>query len=60
VSDYESVIDIIFGRWKSQITYVGVKLGIFDLLNSPMSVGEIAQKLDLDPNLSYRLLRALA
>ena len=60
MSDYESVIDIIFGRWKSQITYVGVKLGIFDLLNSPMNAGEIAQKLDLDPNLSYRLLRALA
>ena len=60
MSDYESVIDIIFGRWKSQITYVGVKLGVFDLLNSPMNAVEIAQKLDLDPNLSYRLLRALA
>lgn len=60
MSDYESVMDIVFGRWKSQITYAGVKLGIFDILNSPMSADEIAQKLDLDSNMAYRLLRALA
>ena len=57
--DYEKVIDLIFGRWKSQITYAGVKLGIFDL-NLPMNSEEIAQRLGLDSNLTYRLLRALA
>jgi hypothetical protein len=60
MSDYEKVVDIIFGRWKSQILYAGVKLGIFDIASSkPMSQVEIATKLDLDPALSYRLLRAL-
>jgi len=60
MSDYEKVIDIIFGRWKSQILYAGVKLGIFDLVTSvPRSSAEIAKELGLDPALSYRLLRAL-
>lgn len=26
------VIDLIFGRWRSQILYAGVKLGVFDAL----------------------------
>ncbi len=26
------VIDLIFGRWRSQILYTGVKLGVFDAL----------------------------
>jgi hypothetical protein len=61
MSDYEKVVDIIFGRWKSQILYAGVKLGVFDVVSSePMSQIEIAKELDLDPALSYRLLRALA
>ena len=60
MSDYQKVVDIIFGRWKSQILYAGVKLGIFDVLNSlPKSRTEIAKELGLDPELSYRLLRAL-
>lgn len=60
MSDYEKVVDIIFGRWKSQILYAGVKLGIFDHVNStPQSAGEIAEVLALNPALSYRLLRAL-
>jgi hypothetical protein len=61
MSDYESVVDIIFGRWKSQILYSGVKLGIFDIVNSiPRSAADIARELSLDPALSYRLLRALS
>jgi len=60
MSDYEKVVDIIFGRWKSQILYAGVKLGIFDHVNSvPRSADEIAEVLALNPALSYRLLRAL-
>jgi hypothetical protein len=58
--DYEKVTEIIFGRWKSQILYAGVKLGIFDNVNSvPRSAEDIARGLSLDPALSYRLLRAL-
>ena len=30
----EKVIDLIFGRWRSQILYTGVKLGVFDALAS--------------------------
>lgn len=61
MSDYEKVVDIIFGRWKSQILYSGVKLGIFDLVSSvPLSAEKIAKELALDPALSYRLLRALS
>jgi hypothetical protein len=60
MSDYEKVVDIIFGRWKSQILYAGVKLGVFDIVSSkPMSQVKIAKELGLDPALSYRLLRAL-
>jgi len=60
MSDYEKVLDMIFGRWRSQILYSGVKLGIFDLVTSmPRSATEIARDLFLDPTLSYRLLRAL-
>ena len=60
MSDYEKVADIIFGRWKSQILYAGVKLGIFELIDSnPKNAAEVAHELGLDPALSYRLLRAL-
>ena len=61
MSDYERVVDTILGRWKSQISYAGVKLGIFDAVSAvPKHASEIAQELGLDPSLSYRLLRALA
>jgi predicted transcriptional regulator len=59
VSDYQNVVDLVFGRWKSQITYTGVKLGVFEIIDSEMSSKEIAEKLNIDPSLSYRLLRAL-
>ncbi len=61
MSDYEKAVDTILGRWKSQILYAGVKLGIFDSFGTtPKHASQIAQDLDLDPSLSYRLLRALA
>ena len=58
---YEKTADIIFGRWKSQILYAGVRLGIFDCVTSHVkSTADIADELDLDDKLAYRLLRALA
>src|SRR4029078_3164854 len=59
---YEKTVDIIFGRWKSQILYTGVKLGVFDCVTSSdvKSTADIAVELDLDDKLAYRLLRALA
>src|SRR5690242_12796274 len=54
-------MDTIFGRWKSQILYAGVKLGIFETVGDlPKSASIIARDLGLDPSLTYRLLRALA
>jgi len=54
------VIDLIFGRWRSQILYTGVKLGVFDALASgPTSAVSVASALDVDADLLYRLMRAL-
>jgi hypothetical protein len=33
-SDYQDILDIIFGRWRSQILYTGVVLGVFDSIKS--------------------------
>ncbi len=60
MSAQEKVLDLIFGRWRSQILYAGVKLGIFDALRSgPKPALLIADELSLNPALTYRLLRAL-
>jgi predicted transcriptional regulator len=60
MSDHEKTLDIIFGRWRSQILYAGVKLDVFDYVNSvPKNASVIARYLDLDYSLAYRLLRAL-
>lgn len=60
-TNYEKTLDIIFGRWKSQILYAGVTLGIFDCASSyAKSTADIAGELDLDDVLAYRLLRALS
>ena len=56
----ETVLDLLYGRWRSQTLYAGVKLGIFELIErEPILTAEVARKLNLDPALSYRLLRAL-
>jgi O-methyltransferase/methyltransferase family protein len=61
MSSHERVVDTILGRWRSQILYSGVKLGIFESIQKePKHVSEIAKELSLDPSLAYRLLRALS
>lgn len=58
---WQSVVDIIFGRWRSQILYAGVRLGVFDALGGgPKSTADLAAELRMDPPLTYRLLRALS
>ena len=59
-TEESAVMDLIFGRWRSQTLYSGVKLGIFDSLGpEAKSAGSVAQELGLDSALCYRLLRAL-
>jgi hypothetical protein len=54
-------MDLIFGRWRSQTLYAGVKLGIFErLADGARTAGDVADGLDLDPENTYRLMRALA
>jgi predicted transcriptional regulator len=61
MSSYEKVLDIIFSRWRSQILYAGVKLGLFDFITTNAKyASDIAKELNLDYLLAYRLLRALA
>jgi hypothetical protein len=54
------VIDLTFGRWRSQILYTGLLLGVFDALASgPKSAARVAGELELDRGMLYRLMRAL-
>ena len=56
-----AVLDMIFGRWRSQTLYAGVKLGIFEALGAgPRSAAALAEELRLDAALAYRLMRGLA
>lgn len=61
-TDAEQVIDLIFGRWRSQILAAGTELGIFDRLDrtAPQTASSLAADMDLDSSLLYRLLRAQA
>lgn len=61
MSEFHKTMDIIFGRWKSQILYAGAKIGIFDYLTtSPKDIGQIARDLDLNETMAYRILRSIA
>lgn len=56
----DHVIDLIFGRWRSQTLYAGVELGVFEVVGDrPKHAVEIADQVDIDRKLGYRLLRAL-
>ncbi|MGZ5156107.1 MAG: methyltransferase [Caldimonas sp.] len=55
-----AVLDLLYGRWRSQTVYAGVRLGVFEVLGDrPVLAATLAERLGLDPALSYRLLRAL-
>lgn len=58
----DQVVDLIFGRWRSQILFAGTELDVFDhLSNRTAKTAEVlAVELGVDPTLLYRLLRAQA
>jgi hypothetical protein len=61
MNSQDKVINLIFGRWRSQILHAGVKLGVFEALrDGARDATTIAEELGLDAALTYRLLRALA
>jgi hypothetical protein len=58
----DQVMDLIFGRWRSQTLSAGTELGVFDHLDkqTAKTAQTLAVELDADPTLLYRLLRAQA
>src|ERR671921_242591 len=61
MSEFDKAVDIIFGRWKSQILYAGAKIGIFDYLTTdPKEIDQIAKDLNLNEAMTYRILRSIA
>ena len=58
----DQVLDLIFGRWRSQILSAGTELAVFDRLDSrrAKTADTLAVELDADPAHLYRLLRAQA
>lgn len=57
----EQVMDLIFGRWRSQTLYAGVQLGVFDAVtDAPAPADAVAARLGLDGTLGYRLMRGLS
>src|SRR5215208_5048724 len=56
-----TVVDLIFGRWRSQILFTGAHLGVFDQLSASeaRSAEATAAAIGTDPTMTYRLLRAL-
>ncbi len=57
----EQVMDLIFGRWRSQTLYAGAELGVFDHLDRTTAKGAVrlAEEMGVDAALLYRLLRAI-
>ena len=46
------VQELIFGRWRSQILYAGVKLSVFDALASgPANAVRVAGELEVDADM---------
>ena len=58
----DQVMDLIFGRWRSQILSAGTELGVFDHLENrrAKTAETLATELGAAPSLLYRLLRAQA
>jgi hypothetical protein len=58
----DQVMDLIFGRWRSQILASGTELGVFDHLDKgrAKTAEALSTELEADPTLLYRLLRAHA
>jgi len=53
--------DLVEGLWSGQVLHAAAEVGLFDRLDEePTAAETLAATLDLDPDATYRLLRALA
>ncbi len=56
-----TALDLLTGRWRSQILHAGIKLGIVDqLANGRQTSATVGAELSLNADNTYRLMRALA
>jgi len=57
-----ATLDLMTGRWRSQVLHAGVALGIYDALSVSQSLPAktIAAEIGADEALLYRLMRASA
>lgn len=61
VDAQQKLLELFYGRWRSQTLHAGVELGVFEVVGSDsLSSDQIARDLGIDSALAYRLLRALA
>jgi len=61
MSHKNRIMKIMFEKWISKPLYIAAELGIADLLeNGAMAVDDLAEKTGTDPELLYRIMRALA
>ena len=55
------VLQLFYGRRRSQTMHAGVQLGIFETIDhSPVEAEQVSRRLELDAAMTLRLLRALA
>lgn len=53
--------ELVEGLWSGQVLHAAVRVGLFDQLDEePTAAATLAADLDLDPDATYRLLRALS
>lgn len=56
-----ALLELIEGSMVTQALYAAAKLGLADTLSGgPLTAGEIAHRVDANPEMTYRLLRMLA
>jgi hypothetical protein len=57
----EDARELVEGLWSGQVLYAAVQVGLFDRIDDePTAAETLAADLDLDPDATYRLLRALS
>lgn len=53
------VLWMVRGAWVTMVLRAGCRLEVFDLLETPHTAAEVADRIDADPRATERLLRAL-